>query len=266
MAELKSAVDVYKLLARTNCGECGPPTCMAFAALVHKGERPLSDCPHLEKPVLELYDAVGNRPWEADRTQTALLDQLKEQIADVDFEAAAERLGATVSNNLLTVRCLGKNFSVDKKGHITTDIHVHPWITGPVYDYIIHGTGTPVSGKWVPLRELPGGKKWYRLFGQRAEKPLKKVADTYTELFEDMIRLFNGRQVENHYASDISLVLYPLPKIPILICYWKPEEGLGSTLNIFFDATAEENLPIESIYVLCTGLVIMFEKLSLRHG
>ena len=83
-----------------------------------------------------------------------------------------------------------------------------------------------------------------------------------------MIHLFNGRQVENHYFSDISLVLHPLPKIPILICYWKPEveDGLESNLNIFFDSTAEKNLNIESIYTLAVGLVLMFEKLALRHS
>ena len=87
-----------------------------------------------------------------------------------------------------------------------------------------------------------------------------------TDFFEDMIHLFNGRQVEKHYDADISLVLHPLPKVPVLICYWKPEDGLESSLNIFFDAIAEENLNIESIYILGTGLVIMFEKLAARHG
>lgn len=50
------------------------------------------------------------------------------------------------------------------------------------------------------------------------------------------------------------------------ICYWKPEDGLESSLNIFFDATAEDNLGIESIYALAAGLVRMFENIALRHG
>jgi len=81
-----------------------------------------------------------------------------------------------------------------------------------------------------------------------------------------MIQVFNGKQVENHYKSDISLVLHPLPLVPMLICYWKPEDGLESDLNLFFDSTAEENLNIESLYTLGTGLVRMFEKVVLTHG
>lgn len=86
-----------------------------------------------------------------------------------------------------------------------------------------------------------------------------------TDLFEDMIRAFNGKQVENHYDSDVSLVLRPLPKVPILICYSKPEDGFESILNVFFDSTAEDHLNIESIYLLAVGLVRMFEKIALRH-
>jgi hypothetical protein len=92
------------------------------------------------------------------------------------------------------------------------------------------------------------------------------VADTYTGLFEDMLNIFNGKQVEKHYASDISLVLHPLPYVPLLICYWKPEDGMESDLTLFFDSTAQDNLPIESIYALGTGLVRMFEKIALHHG
>jgi hypothetical protein len=54
--------------------------------------------------------------------------------------------------------------------------------------------------------------------------------------------------------------------VPILICYWRPEDELESDLNLFFDSKVEENLSIESIYTLATGLVIMFEKVALRHG
>jgi hypothetical protein len=62
------------------------------------------------------------------------------------------------------------------------------------------------------------------------------------------------------------LVLHPLPRVPILICYWKPDDGLESDLHVFFDATAEDNLGIEMVYTLGAGLVVMFEKLSERHG
>jgi len=266
MSQINNAMDVFKLLNKSNCRECGQPTCLAFAAAVFKRQIELSECPYLDDAIVAGYGARTEAPRSVERDMDAAVNQLKNRIRKIDLASAARRLGVAYTNNKLTLKILGKNFTVDSNGNLSSDIHVHAWVTIPVLNYILEGSGVSPSGQWMPLRELPNGMNWYRLFGQRCEKPMKKVADTYTDLFEDMIHIFNGKQVENHYDSDISLVLHPLPKLPMLICYWKPEDGLESDLNLFFDSTAEENLKIESIYGLGTGMVRMFEKLAVRHG
>ena len=43
-------LDVFKLLLRTNCKECGQPTCLAFAVALLKGQKRLQDCSALTKP------------------------------------------------------------------------------------------------------------------------------------------------------------------------------------------------------------------------
>jgi ArsR family metal-binding transcriptional regulator len=40
--------EVFKLLPRTNCGECNEPTCMVFAARVVEGVKDQQDCPPLK--------------------------------------------------------------------------------------------------------------------------------------------------------------------------------------------------------------------------
>lgn len=266
MPQLNSPMEILKLLDKANCGECNKPTCLAFAAAVANGQKRLEECPHLGRDIIEKFGGKSDKRTTLEEEQAEYVEQLQKKIETIDLDSAGQRLEAEFSEKGLTIRVCGKNVMVDPRGNLSSEIHIHPWISIPLLNYVIDGSGRPLSGKWVPLRELKGGKDWYRLFGQRCEKPLKKVADTYTDLFEDMLHIFNGKQVENHYASDISLVLYPLPKVPILICYWKPEDGLESNLNVFFDSTAEENLNIESIYALATGLVMMFEKIALRHG
>jgi len=266
MDQFKNPMEIFKLLDKSNCRKCNKPTCLAFAAAVFQGQKRLDECPQLDREIIERHGGMAANQIPLEQMQYESIEHLKRKIVKIDLSSSAQRLGEKISNEKLTIKCLGKDFSVDTDGNISTDIHVHSWIAVPVLNYILEGAGTPVSGKWGPFRELEGGKKWYRLFEQRCEKPLKKVADTYTDLFEDMIHLFNGRQVKNHYASDISLVLHPLPKVPLLICYWKPEDDLASDLHVFFDSKAEDNLPIESIYTLGAGLVVMFEKIALRHG
>lgn len=262
----KSVMDVFRLLDKSNCKACNKPTCLAFAAAVFKGQKELALCPHLAPEIVARYGAQNAQQPVVGPDQEDALRQLKKEIGNLDLAAAAQRTGARFANGKLTVKMLGKDFSVDAEGNLFADIHIHNWVVAPFLNYVIAGKGTPISGKWVPLRELPNGKTWYRLFGQRCEKPLKQVADTHPVLFEEMIHLFNGRRVQNNFGADIELVLHPLPRVPILICYWQPEDGLESSLNLFFDAGAEDHLNIESIYALGTGLVVMFEKIALRHG
>jgi hypothetical protein len=51
-----------------------------------------------------------------------------------------------------------------------------------------------------------------------------------------------------------------------MVCYWRPEDGMASSLKVFYDATADQNLDIGALFTLGVGLAAMFEKLALRHG
>ncbi len=44
---LLNVIAILKYLPKTNCRECGEPTCLAFAAKVRDGERGPEDCPPL---------------------------------------------------------------------------------------------------------------------------------------------------------------------------------------------------------------------------
>jgi hypothetical protein len=52
----------------------------------------------------------------------------------------------------------------------------------------------------------------------------------------------------------------------MLISYWKPEDGIESTLSVFVDSSAENNIRIESVFTLGGGFVRIFEKVADTHG
>jgi len=64
-------LDIYRALPATNCGECGYPTCMAFAAAVVKREADIENC----KPFFTDTDS-GVRSLLLDKLQKAGLIQL----------------------------------------------------------------------------------------------------------------------------------------------------------------------------------------------
>jgi len=176
-------------------------------------------------------------------------------------------LGAQLISGKLAVKSLGKDFFIDANGDVTSECHTHVWLTAPLLSYIVHSSGENITGRWVPFRELKGGSPMNPLFVQRGENPLKKLIDSNSELLGDLISMFSGDRADNNlFSSDIALALYPLPKVPILICYWHPEGDMDSDLNIFFDTSAVKHLNIESIFSLGVGLVMMFEKIVQKHS
>ena len=52
----------------------------------------------------------------------------------------------------------------------------------------------------------------------------------------------------------------------MLVCYRKPEDGMASDLHLFFDSSADRNANIDIVYGIAAGIVVMFEKISMKHG
>ncbi len=266
MARPKNTMDIFQLLDKSNCQECGRKTCLAFAGAVYLGQKSIRDCPRLAPDVIARFQGEGLGRDAGESNREDYLHKLKAAIRSTDLAAAARRIGARFENGRLRLKILGKDFGVDSDGRLSADIHVNPWVAVPFLHYILHGQGLPASGRWVSLRELTDGKERYPLFQKRCEAAMQRVADIYPDLFDDMVHLLSGRQVARQFKSDISVVLEPLPQVPLMICYWRPEDGMASNLKVFFDATADRNLDIDALFTLGAGLAAMFEKLALRHG
>ena len=266
MGKIKNAMELFSLLDKSNCRACGEKACLAFAGAVYRGARRIEECPKLPADILDRYQGAPEHPKYAEQNRDEHLEKLRRGIRSADLAQAAHRTGGVFAASKLTVKILGKDFSVDISGKLSADIHVNPWVATPFLNYVLHGKGLEPSGRWVSFRELRQGRERYALFEKRCEGAMKQVADRYPALFDDLVHLFGGQRVAEQFASDISVVLRPLPKVPLMICYWRPEEGIQSSLNIFFDETADENLDIGSLFSLGSGLAQMFEKLALRHG
>jgi len=64
-----SGLDIFKLLPKTNCGDCGVPTCMAFAMKIAQKKAELSSCPHASeeaRPSSSATKKLFSTPRESD--------------------------------------------------------------------------------------------------------------------------------------------------------------------------------------------------------
>lgn len=265
MKVFNNALEAFQLLPKTNCKECGEKTCLAFAGAVFTGKAGLGKCPYVSEEALTQYGGQKSAVNPIEEEFMAVIKKLQTRLLSLDLSERAKTIGATYSEGFITLPIMGKLFSIDNSSNVKTDIHVNGWVLGSVLHYVNSSEGLPLSNKWVPLRELPSGRDWYPLFAQQCEAVLKGVADKYPDLFADLVEMFEGTKVDDQFQSDVAVALLPLPLVPILICYWEPEDGMESSLSVFFDETGENNLGIEGIYNLGVGIAFMLERLSKVH-
>ena len=57
-----SGLDIFKLLPKTNCGDCDVPTCMAFAMKLAQKKAELSECPHASDEAKATLGAASEPP------------------------------------------------------------------------------------------------------------------------------------------------------------------------------------------------------------
>ena len=103
---------ILRLLPLTNCGECGFPTCLAFAANLGKDRIFPGDCPHMKQPdretaIYELKDAKGSPlppitlNMEGSRVklnrQAKVIHHLKNQLEELSLDRASLRARANES-------------------------------------------------------------------------------------------------------------------------------------------------------------------------
>jgi hypothetical protein len=266
MTELKNPLELYKLLKKSNCGECRVPSCMAFAVAVVQGRKVLADCPYLDRDLVQSLGGRIPRRRTVEEDQEQSLRDLQGQVGSVDFSTAAGRLGATLVQGQLAISCLGRDFHIDQNGSMDSPCHVNFWIYFPLLNYVLRCQGAPPTGEWVTLGQLQEGGNWDQFFSHRVEEALRQLADAHPDLFFEILGIFGAEPQVSLSAADHSLLLRPLPKVPFLINYWGPEEGIDSKLNILFDRSAARNIDPGSIYYLGRGLVEMFRQLIIRHS
>lgn len=113
MTQFKNAMEVFKLLDKTNCKKCNEQTCLAFASKVFLGQKSLRHCPNIGHELIELYSDGQQRKSQVEIDQENFLNQLKDEIKFLNLSDAARRIGGKYMHDRLTIRFFGKPFSID---------------------------------------------------------------------------------------------------------------------------------------------------------
>jgi hypothetical protein len=266
MTGILKPLDIYQQLAKSNCGRCQLPSCLAFAAAVSSGQKTLADCPLLDEQSRARLAASAKGGSGQELYQFVKdLSGLEQKISALNLAELAPRLGGVFRKGCLALKLLGKEFAVDQQGQVHSECHLIPWVKAPLLAYIANPQHQAVTGRWLNFRDLPGGMERRNLFASRCENLLRDLADQHPGLLHDLADLFMGEPASG-FDADLALVLHPLPHFPLLLCWQAAEDGLESSLTILFDACCGTNLPPQMGFSLSIGLVQMFSHIARQHS
>jgi len=275
-----SVVDLYaKILPRTNCKDCGFPTCIAFAGMVVSEKLPLKNCPHINPKLLapaqaELEEQYRQGKWLKKDMAAEALSRAKDKADSMDLKDVAHRIGGILEDGSASGPLKGtphirlpyfdKNLLVTKEQ--VTDAHGENLTRNEQTFVFIHmaagGTSSP-TGKMKSLKEFPNTVSKIVSMIEQVETPLKqKFASQMAEL---RIRCTAnaGTDVSDRYESpDLAFQFRVFPKIYITLLFWDENEGFEPDVKLMFDETVMDHMDIEAVMFMSEHLTQLLIKNS----
>ncbi len=259
-----TVMEVLKTLPRTNCGDCGQATCLAFATRVIKEGEDLGRCPHLT-------EAAKNMAGDLERQQAAglgrrresiaiALEALQEKVAPLDFAGLAAGVGASYGEQdgcpYVDLDYFGHRLRVFKdKVCYPEGVVANPWDAILLYNYLASQGKTEPTGTWITFQTLPNSVSKTKTL-KRLEGELAAHFAGNKQKLEAAAVLFQAEPVGLAQDADLQLVFRPLPKVPVLLLFWEadPEEDFPAQVHYLFDGNVSDYLDLESLLFLVEQL------------
>ncbi len=252
-------LELVALTPKSNCGDCGYPTCLAFAVAVTKGGISALGCPHIDPARLpeELaresagtgLDQVARGQEERDMT---LVAHLKSKVKGLDFSSLAERLGAKCEPDRpgeLMFRYLGRQVRIGPdQVRMDSQELVDPRDQILLYNYLAFGGGEPPRGEWVGMESLPNSISKVRTLDTYCQQRISERFSGRGNRLTALCLELDGRE-EAGQSADVAVMVPVLPRVPLLVLFWdeEPEDGFAATTKILFDQRVMDFLDLESL-------------------
>lgn len=259
-----SVVDLYtKVLPRTNCGECGYKTCIAFAGMVVSEKIPLKHCPHIDPELMadvqKEVDAqhTAGKWTRRDMSQDAL-KWAKERAASMTLEDVHERIGgkwvAADGKGAIELPYFNDTLLIRVKGiQKRSGAELTRWEQVFIYNHMAQGGRKLPTGNWKGLVEFPNTVSKMKSMRSHVETPLiRRFSGRPKELIAAGEAIGGKRLQGETVTADVAMLFSPLPRVPVMMVYWGPaeEEGYEAEIRLLFDETIVEHLDIESMMFL----------------
>ena len=263
-----SVVDLYRdVLPRTNCGDCGFPTCLAFAGMVVSDKHPIGGCPHLAADTVkqcqeELQAQYAAGKWTKRDLAADALAWAKQRSASMDIEALPNRIGGeliTVDGKpALKLPYFDGSVIIDQDDIASADgSELTRWEKVFIYNHLAQGGSRKPTHKWKGFEEFPNTVSKIKSMIGHVEEPLvERFKGRLAELVATALALGAKEMTGKANSADATLFFQPFPRVPVKLLFWDedPRDEFGATAKLLFDETVLDHLDIESIVFLSERL------------
>ena len=255
-------LELLQRTPKTNCGECGYPTCLAFAAAVTRAGAEAALCPYIELQGLETKVSGSAKDMDrlaeqvAEEQDLALIRYLQSKISMLDFSTIASGLGARWSNDnpeVLYLRYLGQDVMLGKNTVLMDNEEViDPRDQILLYNYIHSGGGRPPDNTWIGMESLPNSISKVKTLATYCEKKIAVLlSGKPASQLQEAGKQLDGWSGPGDLSSSATsaLVVPVLPMVPQFLLFWEaePEDGFEAKVKVLFDHHVLDFLDLESL-------------------
>jgi hypothetical protein len=252
---MKTAVDIYKLLPKTNCGTCGMPTCFGFATKVGAHMASISSCTNLSD---DAKTALAGELAEQQQTRGTVYEQalisLRPKIAALDFAKTASTFGAAlIDPDTLELNFLGDKYRITRERIVDKNSQEPvPFISILIYNHLSMSNPPAPAGEWITFSSIPASHAKDKAWAGHVEEVIARHFTGNVEALKQACEQLGGVRSDIKGSHDAAYEFRFFPRYPVLLQFYDavPDEDFPAQCKLLLDKTVDKYLDIESIVVL----------------
>jgi hypothetical protein len=163
---------------------------------------------------------------------------------------ADECLGATIRDGSFSVPLFGNPCDVTDDGVYQDARKLDTIGAILVLRYLLVGGSAPLEHAWTPYRDLKDGAQFAAFIKANIEDKLAAAFGGRSKRLAARLEGIGGRPYEGDVRADLTALLHPFPKVPVLCLFWDRDQEFPASLQFLFDRSAPSYLDLESLAVV----------------
>lgn len=252
---MKTAVEIYKLLPKTNCGTCGMPNCFGFATKVAAGMASITACATLSEAIKqEIAGQEQDRKGTRGTVYEQAMESLRPKVAALDLPRVAQALGLTVTGpDQLEIVFLNERYVFTKDRILApSGKEPLPFLSILVMNHLCMPSPPPPAGEWITFSSVPASHAKDKAWAAHVEEVIARHFSGNVTGLRTACERLGGKPFRAPGKHDAVYEFRFFPHYPALLLFNDavPDEDFPAQVKLLLDKNVDKYLDIESIVVL----------------